>query len=48
MQGDGSKMTAFEFEEEREYETLEQVVEEIAYFVGHPEFLMRPQVGYCA
>ncbi len=41
-------MTGFEFEEEREYETLEQVVEEVAYFVGHPEFLMKPQYGYAS
>jgi hypothetical protein len=41
-------MSAYEFEEEREYESMEEVVEEVAYFVGHPEFLMVPQVGYAS
>ena len=39
-------MAAYEFEEE--FEDMAEVVEAVAYFVGHPEFLIPPAVGYAA
>ena len=41
-------MSAYEFEEEREYESMKEVVEEVAHFVQHPEYLMEPMVGYAS
>jgi hypothetical protein len=42
-------MSAYEFEEEREYESMTEIVTEVAYFVGHPEYLMTfAVIGYAS
>jgi hypothetical protein len=41
-------MAEFEFDEFEDGASVEEVVEAVAHFVGHPEFLMEPAIGFAA